>query len=134
MLELLNVRGSGDPETTDDEPTHFRLSGYQNIQISPPPSATVVAAEVSVTYEYTKTFPTDMSGNTDTHGLPPHLEPALNDLAEVLGWLYLRQPQASQTAWNRALATLQSIAPETELFGKLALNLEPTERFAQQGR
>jgi hypothetical protein len=134
VLELLDVRKSGDPETTSSEPTHFRLSGYQSIQIFPPPTAAVVTAETSVTYEYTKTFPTDMVNNTDPHGLPPHLEPALNDIGEVLGWLYLRQPQASQAAWNRALATLQSIAPETELFGKLALNLEPVERFAQQGR
>jgi len=130
----MDVRKSGDPETTSDQPTHFRLSGYQNIQIFPPPTSAVVASEVTVTYEYTKTFNTDMVANTDPHGLPFHLEPALNDIGEVLGWMYLRQPQHSQAAWNRALSTLQSLAPETELFSRLALNIEPTERFAQQGR
>lgn len=133
-IEFFDNRGSGNPEVTADEPTHFRLSGYQKIQIFPPPTAAVVTAEASFTYEYTKTFPTDMSANADPHGLPPHLEPALNDIAEVLGWLYLRQPQVSQAAWNRAMGTLQSLAPETELFSKLAKNLEPTERALQQGR
>lgn len=134
VLELMDVRKSGDPEITSDVPTHFRLSGYQTIQIFPPPTAAVVTAETSFTYEYTKTFNTDMVANADTHDLPAQLEPALNDLAETLGWLYLRQLQASQGAWNRALSTLQSLAPETELFGKLALNLEPTEWRAQEGR
>lgn len=133
-LEFFDNRGSGNPEITDEEPTHFRLSGYQTMQIFPPPSAAVVAAETSFTYEYTKTFPTDMVANADTHDLPAHVEPALCDISEVLGWLYLRQPQASQAAWQRALSTLQSLAPETELFAKLATNLEPTERALQQGR
>lgn len=134
VLGRMDVRKSGDPEIVPSAPTHFRLSGYQNIQIFPPPTAAVVAAEVTVTYEYTKTFPVDMVADADPHTLPFHLEPALNDIGEVLGWLYLRQPQLSQSAWNRALATLQSLAPETELFSRLALNIEPTERFAQQGR
>lgn len=134
VLENFDIKTSGNPETDDGEPSHFRLSGYQSIQIFPPPTAAVVTAETTFTYEYTKTFPTDMSANADPHELPPHLEPALNDIAETLGWLYLRQAQASQAAWNRALSTLQSIAPETELFGRLALNLEPTERHLQQGR
>ncbi len=134
VLELMDVRKSGDPDILSDVPTHFRLSGYQTMQIFPPPNAATVAAETSFTYEYTKTFNTDMVANPDTHDLPFHLEPALNDIAEALGWMYLRQPQISQVAWNRALATLQSIAPETELFGKLALNLEPTERHSQEGR
>lgn len=134
VLELFNVGKSGDPETISDEPTHFRLSGYQTIQIFPPPSAAVVTAETSFTYEYTKTFNTDMVANTDPHMLPFHLEPALSDIGETLGWLYLRQPSLSQGAWNRALATLQSLAPETELFSKLALNLDPTERHEQVGR
>ena len=134
VLEHFNNRKSGDPEITVEEPTHFRLSGYQMIQIFPPPSAAVVSAEVSFTYEYTKTFNTDMVANGDTHDLPVHLEPALNDVAEALGWLYLRQPQASQAAWNRALATLQSLAPETELFARLALNAEPTDYREKVGR
>lgn len=133
-LAFFDNRGSGNPEITEDEPTHFRLSGYQKMQIFPPPTAAVVTAETSFTYEYTKTFNTDMVANDDTHDLPAHLEPALSDIAEVLGWLYLRQPQASQVAWNRAMGTLQSIAPETELFAKLATNLEPTERALQAGR
>lgn len=134
VLEVFDNKQSGDPEITASEPTHFRLSGYQNIQIFPPPTAAVVTAEATVTYEYTKTFNTDMAGNDDTHGLPAHLEPALNDIAETLGWLFLRQPQASQAAWNRALATLQSLAPETELYSRLALNLEPTDRRDKVGR
>ena len=134
VLEPFDNRKSGDPEITDDEPTHFRLSGYQNMQIFPPPTAAVVASEVSFTYEYTKTFNTDMVANSDTHDLPAHLEPALNDIAETLGWLYLRQAQQSQAAWNRALSTLQSLAPETELFARLALNMEPTDYREKAGR
>ena len=133
-LEPFDVRKSGNPDITPSEPTHFRLSGYQTIQIFPPPTAAVVTAETTFTYEYTKTFPVDMVANTDPHTLPFHLEPALNDIGETLGWLYLRQPSLSQGAWNRALSTLQSLAPETELFGRLALNVEPTERHEQQGR
>ena len=134
VLEHFDNRKSGNPEITDSEPTHFRLSGYQNIQIFAPPTAAVVSDEVSVTYEYTKTFNTDMVANGDTHDLPAHLEPALNDIAETLGWLYLRQAQASQAAWNRALSTLQSLAPETELFARLALNVEPTDYREKVGR
>lgn len=134
VIEVFDNRQSGDPEVDDGEPTHFRLSGYQNMQIFPPPNAAVVAAEVSVTYEYSKTFNTDMSANSDTHDLPIHLEPALLDLAETLGWLFLRQEQSSQAAWNRALATLQSLAPETELFSRLALNLNPTDYREKIGR
>lgn len=134
VLELFDNKQSGDPEITDDEPTHFRLSGYQNIQIFPPPSEAVVTAEATVTYEYSKTFNTDMSGNTDAHDLPLHLEPALLDLAEAIGWLYLRQAQSSQAAWNRALSTLQSLAPETELFSRLALNIDPTDYREKIGR
>lgn len=134
VIEPFDNRKSGDPEITDEEPTHFRLSGYQKIQIFPPPTAAVVTAETSFTYEYTKTFNVDMVADGDAHELPAHLEPALNDIAEVLGWIYLRQPQSSQAAWNRALSTLQSLAPETELYARLALNLEPTDYREKAGR
>ena len=75
-----------------------------------------------------------MSGNTDPHELPLHLEPALIDIAESMGWLYLRQPQAAQASWTKALATLQALSPETELFSRFALNMEPTEPIEKQGR
>jgi len=134
VLKFLDVRASGNPDITPGEPTHFRLAGYQIMQLFGPPTAAVVAAETTFTYEYTKTFPIDMVADEDLNELPPHLEPALLDLAESMGWNYLRQPQASQTAWNKALSTLQSIAPETELFSRLAVNREPTDPFEKQGR
>jgi len=134
VIEHLDVRGSGSPDITSGEPTHFRLAGYQAIQLLGPPSAAVVTAETSFTYEYSKTFPTDMVADTDPHELPFHLEPALIDIAESMGWLYLRQPQASQGAWAKALSTLQALSPETELFSRFALNMEPTEPLEKQGR
>lgn len=134
VLLLPDVQKAGDPDLTPGIPTHFRLAGYQQIQLLPPPSAAVVTSEGSITYEYSKTFPADMTGNSDVHGLPPHLEPALMDIAETLGWIYLRQPQMSQAAWGRALSTLQSLAPETELFSRLALNRQVEDIFEKQGR
>lgn len=134
-LEFLDVRKSGGPKSlTPGTPTHFRLAGYQTIQLLPPPSSAVVDSEATITYEYSKTFPTDMSASADTHDLPPHLEPVIMDLAESIGWLWLRQPQASQLAWSKALGTMQLLAPETEFFSKLALNIEPTGREERQGR
>jgi hypothetical protein len=134
VIEHLDVRGSGSPDITSGEPTHFRLAGYQTIQLLGPPSSAVVTAETSFTYEYSKTFPTDMVGNTDPHLLPFHLEPALIGIAESLGWQYLRQPQASEGAWRKALSTLQALSPETELFSQFALNQEPTNPIEKQGR
>ncbi len=134
VLENPDVQAAGKPDVTSSTPSHFRLAGYKKIQLLPPPNAAAVTAEASFTYEYSKTFPTDMSANADPHGLPAHLEPALLDIAETLGWIYLRQAQASQSAWTRALSTLQSLAPETELFSRLALNLNPTDPMERQGR
>jgi len=134
VLELPDVQKAGDPDITPGTPTHYRLAGYQQIQLLPPPNAAAVTAEVSITYEYSKTFPTDLVANADTHGLPVHLEPALLDIAEVMGWLYLRQAQASQSAWGRALSTLQALAPETELFSRFALNIQSEDVLERQGR
>lgn len=134
VLENPDVQGAGKPDVTPGTPSHFRLAGYQKIQLLPPPNAAAVTAEASFTYEYSKTFPTDMAADADVHGLPVHLEPALCDIAETLGWIYFRQGQSAQAAWGRALSTLQSLAPETELFSKLALNLESTNLLEMQGR
>jgi len=134
ILEFLDVRASGSPDLTPGEPTHFRLAGYQQIQLLAPPSAAVVTAETSFTYEFSRTFNTDMVANGDPHLLPFHLEPALIDIAESMGWLYLRQPQAAQGAWQKALLMLQALSPETELFSRLAVNMEPTEPLEKQGR
>lgn len=111
--------------TTTGTPAHFRLSGYQSIQLYPPPNAAAVSANANLSYEYSKTFPTDMSSDSDTHGLPPHFEPVLLDLAEVLGWEYLRQFQQSQFAWQRAISGMQAYDPQNEFLKVLSLNLQP---------
>ena len=134
VLEFLDVRASGSPDLTPGSPTHFRLAGYQTIQLLAPPSVAVVTAETSFTYEFSRTFNTDMVNDVDLHELPLHLEPALIDIAESMGWLFLRQSQASQAAWAKALSTLQALSPETELFSRFALNMEPTEPLEKQGR
>jgi len=68
--------------------SHYRLSGFQKIQLYVPPDAALVTAETNVAYEYTKTFPTDMVSDTDPHGLPPHMEPVIIDLELISGLHY----------------------------------------------
>lgn len=111
--------------TTPDTPTHFRLAGFQKIQLFPPPDASAVSAETSFTYEYTKTFSTDMSADGDTHDLPIHFEPVLLDLAEAYGLMYQRRYQQATFAWQRAIAAMQAHAPQHEFLRRLSLNVAP---------
>jgi hypothetical protein len=112
--------------TVSATPTHFRLVGYQSMDLYPPPNSAAVTAETSVTYEYTKTFTTDMSGDADTHDLPIHFEPVLLDIAESLGWMYLRRFQQASFVWQRAIATLQSHHPDgNEFVKRMALTVAP---------
>lgn len=134
VLELPDVHKAGNPDVTPGTPTHYRLSGYRHIQLLPPPDAAAVTAEVSFTYEYTVSFTNDMVDNSDLHTLPFHLEPAMLDISEMLGWIYFRRDQAAQAAWGRALSTLQSLAPETELFSRFALNIQSEDVLERQGR
>jgi len=103
------------------------LLGTERYKYSPPPTSAVVTAEVSISYEYSRTFAIDMVANTDLHIMPVQIEPILLDLAEALAWAYLRQPQMSQLAWTRALTTIQLYVPDSEFFARVALNLEPTD-------
>jgi hypothetical protein len=111
--------------TTAATPTHFRLAGFQTIQLYPPPNSAAVTAETSFTYEYTKTFNTDMTGDSDTHDLPVHFEPVLLDVAEALGWMYLRNSAPANFAWQRALTSMQAHAPGNEFLKRLSLNVAP---------
>lgn len=127
-----NAEGFLSSLVTPDTPKHFRLSGYKMIQLYPPPNSAAVSAETNFSYEYTKTFPTDMSSDGDTHGLPPHMEPALLDLAESLVWTYLRKLEYSQFVFQKALTQLQAYSPQSEFFKILSLNVSPPDLRVSQ--
>jgi len=104
-------------------PTHFRLPGYQKIEVFPPPDSDTVRGEGGIEYEYQKTFTTDLVFDEDEHGLPPHFEPILLELAAWRGWKFLRRNDLATEALNNAAMLLQAQAPHLEILK--ALNVAP---------
>ena len=109
-----------DPSATGF-PKFFRTTGVRKIQLYPIPDAAAVSKEPSVVVEYNYCFSKQLVQDSEQSGLPTYVEPAQLDLAESLGWIYLRRPQEAQLSYQKAMAALQKLNVEnTEVMGLVA--------------
>lgn len=114
--------------TVSGSAKYFRIPKHGYIKLLPPPNAAQVSAESSITYEYTKGFPNDMSANGDSHGLPTNFEPVLLNLAEYYGWMWSRRADLAQLPLQRAQMVIAGHLPPGSFTSRLAADFAPPAR------